>query len=352
MDERRNEWLSRYLDGDLTDAERADVERAIENDPALRADLETTRELRRAVRDLASGMQPPAELDLVMEPLRRGAPAPQRRVRPVYRWLGAAAAVVLGVTVTLEMVRRNPSPNTVRPTRTVIANGDDREIFELAPLPSAVPDDNRPVGATDRLLEEDPPAPAAPEPPALEVVGPLTTDEASVAADGAPPRREEKSAVAHADQEADIAAPVEAGRADGLADHATAPATDGREARDQAIATGGKVGNTQGAAARIAGADAIQREPAAQKSRALQSTGRIVVDGVEVWSGPSGDCAEGHWPVVLVIRDGIIVEVRSSAGDGTKPLPPTCRPEGLVGAKSTGLPDGEVAAEIEVRCPQ
>lgn len=345
MDERRNERLSRYLDGDLTDAERAEFERAMENDPALRADLETTQELRRAVKDLASGMEPPAELDLVMEPLRRGAPAPERLVRPVYRWLGAAAAVVLGVTVTLEMVRRNPSPTTAQPTRTVTANGDDREIFELAPLPSAVPDDNRPIGATDRLLEEDPPAPAAPEPPALEVVGPLTTDEASVADDGASPSREKKAAVARAEMEAGVAAPAEADRADGLADQATAPAGGGREAGDPTVVSGGKDGDTLGAAA-------IQPVPAAQRSRALRSTGKVVVDGVEVWSGPAGDCAAGHWTVVLVIRDGIIVEFRPAAGDETKPSPPACRPEGLVGARTTGLPDGEVPAEIEVRLTQ
>jgi hypothetical protein len=149
--------------------------------------------------------------------------------------------------------------------------------------------------------------------------------------------------------EAGVAAPVEADRADGLADRATTSATGGREARDQAVVSGGKDGDTLGAAARVAGADALQPEPAAQKSRALRSTGRVVVDGVEVWSGPAGDCAAGQWPVVLVIRDGIIVELRSAAGDPPKPPSPICRPEGVVGARTTGIPDGEVPAEIEIR---
>lgn len=353
MDERRNELLSRYLDGDLTAAELADVERAVESDPALRAELQAAQRLRRAVREISAGMEPPAELDLVMEPLRRGTPAPERPVRPVYRWLGAAAAVVLGVTVTLEMVRRNPSPTTVEPTRTVTANGDDREIFELAPLPSAVPDDNRPIGATDRLLEEDPPAPAAPEPPALEVVGPLTTDEASVAAGRAQPPHEEKAAVARGERGADVGVPpVAEGRADGLLDHATVAAAGSRNARDSAIATGGKDGDAHGAAAGIAGADAVRQESAKPKGRALRSSGRVVIDEVEVWSGPSGDCAAGRWPVVLVIRDGVVVDLRSATDETPSPPSLTCRPDGLIGAKTTGLPDGEVAAEIEVRSIQ
>jgi hypothetical protein len=354
MDERRNERLSRYLDGDLSDAEATEVERALENDPELRADLEAAQRLRRAVWDLAAGMEPPAELDLVMEPLRRGAPASGSRVRPVYRWLGAAAAVVLGVTVAMEMVRRNPSPDAVQPTRSVAANGDDREIFELAPLPSAVPDDNRPIGATDRLLEEEPPAPAAPEPPALEVVGPLTSDEASVAADEAPPAHEKKATVGRAEMAAGESLLGEPERTDGPADQAVEAVADGRKARELAAVTGDKGGETLGAAARTAGADtdAIQRRQTAHGSRESRSTGRVVVDGVEVWSGPSGDCAAGRWPVVLVIRDGLIVELRSSPGEEPAPPSPACRPEGLIGARTTGLPDGEVAAEIEVLSTQ
>jgi hypothetical protein len=84
----------------------------------------------------------------------------------------------------------------------------------------------------------------------------------------------------------------------------------------------------------------------------MTSTARVTVDDVEIWSGPSEGCAAGRWPLVLVIRDGIIVELATAAGEGIEPTTPICRPDGLLKASVVDLPDGEVTAEIEVRSTQ
>ena len=353
MDDRLTEMLSRYLDDDLTTAERADFDRLLKTDPQLRRDLDGARRLRRAVASIASGMEPPAELDRVMEPLRRSAPAPQRRIRPAYRWLGAAAAVVLGVTVTVEMVRRNPSPITVKPTRTITASSDDREIFELAPLPTAVPDDNRPVGATDHLLEEQPPPPAAPEPSALEVVGPLTADEFSIATENAPATLKRDKVLADAEFENRGASSMgeEATLRDG--DLSAAPTTGRREKRDDEPADGDRsFSQSIPSAAGVERSGKIDTE-AVERERQVDSFPiSMLIDGIEVWAGASTICGVGRWPVVLDIQDGIIIDLRSTDGVTKDEAAGACRPAGIIGSAISGVSDGEVTAEIVVRTPQ
>ncbi len=178
MDETLRELVSRSLDDDLDAAEASYLEDCAQSDAEVAAEIDSDRQLRAAVAALAERMEPPASLDKVMDPLLRSAPAPPQRIRPAFRWLGAAAAVVLGVTVTVEMARRNPEPSLSGPPYRDGRSVQEREeIFQLAPLPTANPDENRPLGATERLLEEEPVAPGAPEPAALEVIGPLRTTE-------------------------------------------------------------------------------------------------------------------------------------------------------------------------------
>lgn len=346
MDKRHSELLSRYLDDDLNENERADFENTLEKDPELRSELDTARRLRLAVASVAAGMNPPAELDRVMEPLCQGAPAPGRRVRPLYGWLGAAAAVVLGVTVTLEMARRNPAPTFEPPTRSVDSASEDREIFELAPLPSAVPDDNRPIGATQRLLEEEPPPPAVPEPPALEVVGPLSTDEFTIATESAPPApkkekassevggftrdeasEELKSTLHKSDQDASLGS----GRRE---KNNETPADDDPRIKQSATAAG------------VAGR--LQSDSEDRFRQEISTPIAVLVDGIEVWTGSSSDCAPGRWPVVLVFQNGIVVDIRTDDGAVGGDSVESCRPDGLINGAIRGLPDGEVIAEIVV----
>lgn len=339
MDDRLTEMLSRYLDDDLTDTERADFDRLLKIDSALRSELDGARRLRQTIASIASSMEPPGELDQVMEPLRRSAPAPQRRIRPVYRWLGVAAAVVLGVTVTVEMVLRNPTPTTVKPTRTITASNDDREIFELAPLPTAVPDDNRPIGATDRLLEEQPPPPAAPEPSVLEVVGPLTEDD-----------RE-----ALGSRDADQVAAIGGGN--------WAPVPRQKKARDKG-SRGAALAEGSAAKDAAAKADSARAVPAPQESR-IATVGKehpeetvepeedgtrsaiVLVDGREVWRGRSFGCGAGIYKIRLKIHLGVVViHTFTLAGDH---LSTVCSPAGLNLATVEGVEDGWLDAELFIQ---
>ena len=351
MGDRLTEMPSRYLDDDLTATERAEFDHLLKTDSELRSELDGARRLRQTIASIASGMEPPAELDQVMEPLRRGAPAPQRRIRPVYRWLGAAAAVVLGVTVTVEMVLRNPSPTTDRPT-TITATSDDREIFELAPLPTAVPDDNRPIGATDRLLEEQPPPPAAPEPSALEVVGPLTADEFSIATESAPAALKKDKALADTEVETRGAGSAGMGATLRGADP-PAPATGRREKWDDAPADGDRsLSRSTASAAGVESTGKIDTESVERERQADSFPVSMLIDGIEVWTGAATICGEGRWPVVLKIQNGTVVDLRSTGGATEEEAAGVCRPAGIIGLAISGVSDGEVTAEIVVRPPQ
>ncbi|MBW2386698.1 MAG: hypothetical protein JRG92_23965, partial [Deltaproteobacteria bacterium] len=179
MDDARTELLSRYLDGDLEPSEATAVEERLENDSGLAAELRDLETVRESLAALAEHDQPPAELDAMMEPLCRSAPL-RPRVRPSVRWLGAAAAVVLGFTVVMEVRRQHPAPEieprSQAPTRNRPAEHNER--FSLAPLPtSSVSGEEQPLGAVDRLLASPLPEPILEELPALDVLGPLAVGE-------------------------------------------------------------------------------------------------------------------------------------------------------------------------------
>jgi anti-sigma factor RsiW len=109
-DEASREVLSRSLDGDLDSDEERELAARLEAEPALRAELEAMRRVRRSVAAFASSERVPPELDTLVDPLLRGKPTPVV-VRPWARWLATAAAVILGVTVIIEVNRRTPGPN-------------------------------------------------------------------------------------------------------------------------------------------------------------------------------------------------------------------------------------------------
>lgn len=175
--DRLTESLSRLIDGDLDSTEAEELAEILEADGSLRRELDGLTRVRAALHSLAHQEQPPAELDAIVDPLLRAKPEPTV-ARPWARWAAAAAVVVLGVTVVLEVQRRQPDPALVgwqdRALEDAAAEPPDR--FALAPLPtSSVPVEEQPLGAADRLV-------AAPEPkveavldpsPALEVMGPM-----------------------------------------------------------------------------------------------------------------------------------------------------------------------------------
>jgi len=172
------ELLSRCVDGDLDELEAGALNEQLSCDPGMAAELENMRRLRQAVSDIANNMNPPPQLDQMMKPLRRGISDSRSGSRIWVRGLAAAAVVVLGITVVVEIIRHRDGSaiHTLRQT-TPTDSSDPAEIFRLRPLPtSTVPDDEVRLGAADRLVESPIPEPRLDDPRPLEIVGPLTED--------------------------------------------------------------------------------------------------------------------------------------------------------------------------------
>ncbi|MCP4900348.1 MAG: hypothetical protein GY906_25560 [bacterium] len=177
MNAEQVENLSRYLDGDFTQEELRQLEKELESDSALRQELEAMQALRDAVSALATREVPPAELDSLVEPLRRARPK-QILVRPAYRWLAAAASVVFAVSIGVELSRRPTLKNGFETGQRADSAKDaqttkTRTYFQLQPMPRFEGEDEAPLGAAERLLATPLAFPEPDGQPALEVIGPL-----------------------------------------------------------------------------------------------------------------------------------------------------------------------------------
>jgi hypothetical protein len=179
IDETSRELLSRLLDGDLDPDRARSVSERCRTEPDLAAELEGMRRVRDAVSRLSAEAQPPRELDRLMEPLRRGAPMPSG---PTWlRGLAAAAAVVLGFAVAVEVIRHTHPEDggAIRKLRQTTPTDapETREIYRLRPLPtSSVPEDDVALGLADRLAASPIPEPRLEDPPELDFVGPLAAE--------------------------------------------------------------------------------------------------------------------------------------------------------------------------------
>jgi hypothetical protein len=333
MDDRSVELASRLVDGDLEPDAAARLEDRARSDAELAALIESFRALRRAVGEVADDMAPPAELDAVVEPLGRAPASTTGRVRPVYRWLGAAAAAVLAVTVVVEMTRRNPGPTVPRRPAPEHTTDADEGVFELSPLPSAATggDGRRPIGAADRLLAEEPLPPDAPEPTTLEVVGPLQE-----AHDHTPTAARETSPTGSGKRTAGRRAPPKA-------DTAVADAAGARHEQENAVparpeAAAGKGPARRSAAALDGSAIDAPRSPGA----------RLVVAGETVWEGRLEGCDPGRYWLIVEVRDGRVVAVTYGAAEADRPSDAPAGTDGLIGVPAGGLVDGEHAADLVV----
>jgi len=108
--------LSAYLDGELDDAARADVEARLETSPEWRAILEELRETRDALRALPA-VDPPPELwsrilggDDVVD--LAAARRERRDRRSIWKMVAAAAAAAIVIVVGVAAV---PQPDKVEP---------------------------------------------------------------------------------------------------------------------------------------------------------------------------------------------------------------------------------------------
>jgi hypothetical protein len=349
MDRTLGELVSRYIDGDLDDAESSRLEARAETDPELAEEIDATRQIRQAVQKVASRMEPPAALDPVMEPLRQGPPASAQRVRPVYRWLGVAAAVVLGVTVAMEMGRRNPAPTLSRPLhqRDRSVREPDK-IFELAPLPTAMPDDSRPLGAADHLLEEEPTLPEAPEPAPLDVVGPLTTAAPFNAPVEPIPSTQQRLSAREEGLEIESVESAQERPAKKLsrtpADGVDQIGSGAPTTRDQLPTESARkpppwrvgVGKSRPAPAATGGGE----------SRLVSVV--LQIDDHPVWSGSSSACRAGTWPVRIEVRGGVVSAMEPDAAAAKDKTAAPCTPEALIGSSLEGVGDGFYFGEFVV----
>jgi hypothetical protein len=296
---------------------------------------------------MAAAMEPPAALDAVVAPLRQSPPAPARRVRPLYRWLGAAAAIVLGVTVAMEVVQRNPGPTTdpARPERHRPIEAEEK-IFELAPLPTAEPDENRPLGAVDRLLDEEPSPPHTPEMAPLEVIGPISTD---VETDPPPPAEE-------AVRVDDLAEAVTEPPARTTTRDVDAAQLAGRESSEGSAAAelekkadGGK----RAGAASVTGKMMAEERPAPKtiSRRKAPSSVHLTVGDIEVWSGADASCPVGSWPVRVEIRGGVVASLETIGDELSDTTSARCRPDSLLGSAVLTIDDGWYEALLVVADP-
>lgn len=174
--------LSRFLDDDLASRERDAVERRIASDPQYRSELAAMRVLRQAIAAVAEAMEPPPELDALLEPLRRNGRTQAGRPHRTVRWIAVAAALCLAV-VAFEFVRHD---DTQQPTSLAALRerppqqGRKRGVYQLRPLPtSALSSEAQPLGVTDRLLATPLPHPRLDDPTPLAVVGPLAAPPSS-----------------------------------------------------------------------------------------------------------------------------------------------------------------------------
>jgi anti-sigma factor RsiW len=351
MDETLRELVSRYADGDLDDAESSRLEARAETDPEVAAEITTITDLRTAVGTIAGRMEPPAALDRVMEPLRQAPPVPAQRARPVYRWLGIAAAVVLGVTVATEMARRNPTPTLSPPSpqqnRPV---GEREEIFKLAPLPTAVPNDNRPLGAVDQLLEEEPAIPAAPEPAPLEVMGPLNTAGPSTAAPESLAVEDTRSADDDGEVESRLMAAAEPAPAKSAsvsrAEGSMEPGTE-KEVMSQGMPTDGHRKSKTAPSA----LGTLSQDQATGRSQRPVVSVLLLIDDVAVWTGSSASCQNGRWPVRIEVEGNLVSAIEPVIVGGKDRQTTSCTPDAFIGSSLEGVGNGVHLGELIVGEP-
>ena len=341
MEDARVERLSRFIDGDLDQAEERDLRARLESEPALAAELNSLIAVRRSLAALATRERAPAELDSLVEPLLRGRPEPIA-VRPWARWLATAAIVVVGLTVIYEVnfghrVPRVEDKLARRSSQPVL---EPTERFALAPFPtSSIPPEKQLIGVGERLLASPIPD-VEPDPlPALEVPGPLEEgagDELSRPRDnyvGSKSRHE--------------------GEVDGM----SAPWAEEPRARAAPLAPPptSKADPVEG---RAKTEDVSSRGAASSGIRLWRdqtTTGRgqlfIFVEGKTAWRDfeTTAFCSPGRYAVRVKISGDVVLEVWPVGGaTADKTSHRLCAGQLIVGLTIAGVPAGEYAAEVVV----
>ncbi|MCC6810740.1 MAG: thioredoxin domain-containing protein, partial [Deltaproteobacteria bacterium] len=126
------ERLSRYLAGEMSEAEAKAIAEALSTQRDMGVALERLRALDRLVAEVASEVRRPAADPVIARAIARGEP---RRV-DLRRWLPVAVAVAVLVTMTIVL-----RPESAPPAPTAVLTGQAAEI-----APGSIVDDPRTVG--------------------------------------------------------------------------------------------------------------------------------------------------------------------------------------------------------------
>jgi len=341
MDDTTTEMLSRYLDGDLDAAREQGIVERLQTDAVLRSELEGLKKLRAALSTLAEKEKVPAELDALIEPLRRGRPEAVA-ARPWARWLATAAVAVVGVTVIVEVnLRSSRQPAETAPRSQQGPPAKPTERFSLAPLPtSAVAPEDQLLGVSERLLARPIPEMEFDENPALQVFGPLEAAPNNEA--GARRKMEEKDApAANGGVPGDISDTTPLSRTRKESGDHEASFSDTAPAESRAVAAGPEK-------------RAIRNAPRPRRDGGVpigQAQLFIFIDGKTSWRNfePRSRCDTGRYSIRIRVGGGVVREVWAIGGAASDPPPQNlCAGELARGLEVVDVADGEYAAEIVV----
>lgn len=360
------ELLSRYLDGDLDQQARSELEARLAADHTLRDELEALRRVRSAVRELAATETAPVALDRLVSHLERSSP-PVPRLRPSLRVVAIAATLVVGTVVVLRLSQQSgpqiPRPTT--PTKVTQAEDESRaapattnsgrgappaglhEVDRLAsraPSPEAARQARAKKGAPQRLPDAGAPPTArldatevAPKEGERTPVGAVGRDQVSSGKALAPARWERTTPSAASAAKRERAEPAAASRA--------AP----EPVRAQPAAGGRAQASEEGGLAQLKGATESTAAP--QASWSLEVDGRAIPVTVR----PPVALLAGRYDLRLSVRqDGRIVAARPRPEDKNAPserrrattLDRACAL--LTGTTLPGVPAGEHDATLIV----
>jgi hypothetical protein len=258
---------------------------------------------------------------------------------PVRLWarrLAAAAVVVLGVTVVLEVQRRQEGPTVTNWQERALKGGaaEPTERFTLAPLPTtSAPNEQRPVGAADRLLSAPEPEiePVLEPAPALEVLGPLD--------DGA--------AIAGKRGDRDAPMPV-------------APITlNGRDTQKKGDQEYRSIDESAAAAPAAAGVERKQLLTGTATIRGRSSSSDAAVVNAQLfvfmaaetaWRSfePDGPCEAGRYALRIKVEDGVVRAVWPIANPPA-PARQVRASQLVLGLEVENVADGEYSAEVVVQ---
>jgi hypothetical protein len=306
--------------------------------------LTALQELRHSLHQLAEREEPPPKLDTLMETLRRAAPE-RPGARPWVRWLGAAAAVMLGLTVVLEVNRRYSAPSLEKHDQPAVRTRvhEPTERFQLAPLPtSSVPEEEQLLGVSDRLLASPIPEPELSDLPPMEVIGPLEEGEKNVQE-----HPQTSSVLEGATQ------PV-SGRREGREKDAGMADTDASRPqpaeKEKKRQSGPRDDVAVGALSQKAGKEAAPL-PWNDEKRTGSAQLFVFINGETAWQEfkPDVYCPPGRYAVRVEIVAGVVKAAWPLGGaSSSSPSQRLCSGELVLGVEIKDAPDGRYQAEVVV----